>query len=32
MFLHCDESAGSPTATTDGDSGVILNYVCERKL
>lgn len=28
VFLHCDESATTPSATTDGDSKVILNYVC----
>ena len=27
MFLHCDESATTPVATTQGDSQVILNYV-----
>ena len=27
VFLHCDESASSPMATTDGDSGEILHYV-----
>ena len=28
VFLHCDESVSVPKATTEGDSGVIFNYVC----
>ena len=28
VFLHCDESASAPRVTTEGDSGVIFNYVC----
>ena len=27
VFLHCDRGASTPTATTDGDSDVILHYV-----
>ena len=27
VFLHCDQGASTPTATTDGDSDVILHYV-----
>ena len=27
MFLHCDHSADTPTATTDGDDAELLHYV-----
>ena len=29
VFLHCDKSATTPVATTQGDSQIILNYVCK---